>query len=797
MGLARRGARSGEIGQRLAGSAAALATDAVARGSVLWRALQFQIEQGRTPAMRRQHLTWPDGRRYRATAAGRRRGYSTGRIEEPTAAPAALVSTLLVLAVAIGSFVSASALWVKYASDLPDAHTIALLSLPQDSIIVDSSGQTTLADIHKEGYRHYEQHLTDMGTLLPQATIAIEDAKFYSEPGVDVASIVRAAWVDYHDHAAVQGASTITQQLVKLRLIGNKPSIDRKAKEAVLALQVEHDFNKKQILEMYLNTAFYGNNAYGIQAAAQTYFNVPTAKLNLAQASMLAGIPQNPTYNNPLANWDGARVRQHSVLQAMVRNHYINQLQADQAFAEDLTEPSHMFRDSNVVQAPGFVAFVLDELKARYGPDAPYRDGFRVTTTLNWAMEATAQKMIADQVGKYQSYGANVHQGAMVGIDPKTGEILSMVGSANAGDPGGQYNFAVWPPRNPGSSMKMFNYTAAIASGKFTMVTPILDTQITFAAAPGQTPYQPRNYDGGYHGTCQLQACFLNSFNIPAVKVEVEQGISNVVTMARTLGAPPWRCADPPGCSHFVNDDPLDAYGPSLTLGGYGETPLQMATGATVLAGGGILRQIHSVRKVGNADGAVIFTSDPNEGAKQVLDPKVAFIMDQIMSDDDNRAMVFGHHSNLTLPERRVASKTGTTDDFRDGWTVGFTPAIATAFWFGNPDSSPMPRGAEASEVAAPVWHNFMQWATDSALQEPGNDWFSEPAGLDHFNVNGKMQWFLPGTDPNTKQPPLPPGVTAAAPPTPKPSPTPPPEVPPPAAPPPVPTPTPGPPKKP
>nr|MDQ6918674.1 penicillin-binding transpeptidase domain-containing protein [Candidatus Dormibacteraeota bacterium] len=244
-------------------------------------------------------------------------------------------------------------------------------------------------------------------------------------------------------------------------------------------------------------------------------------------------------------------------------------------------------------------------------------------------------------------------------------------------------------------------------------------------------------------------------------------GIGNVVTMARAMGAPPWRRVSE---GVFVNNDPLDGYGPSLTLGGYGETPLQMATGASVLAGGGLLRQIHSVHSISSPDGLSIFKADPNQGAKQVIDPKVAFIMDQIMSDDSNRQAIFGRGSNLTLPDRRVASKTGTTDDYKDGWTVGFTPALATAFWFGNADSSAMPVGAEASEVAAPVWHQFMQYATTTVLQEPGGDWFAEPAGLDHFNVGGKLQWFLPGTNPGTPQPPLPPGVRVTAP---KPPPTP------------------------
>ncbi|GAC1657545.1 MAG: hypothetical protein NVS9B1_15520 [Candidatus Dormibacteraceae bacterium] len=779
MGIARRGSRAAEAGEDAGASSgdfvAGLGSALGAIGRWLWTGFQFQYTQGRAPATRSRRMEWQDGRRHRATAAGRRRGYGRpgGNGSTSSLRPAAAVSALLILGVAAASFVSASALWVRYSSDLPDARSIALATLPQDSIILDHDGSITLADIHKEGYRHYEQHLADMGKLLPAATIAIEDAKFYSEPGVDVASIVRAAWVDYTKHGAVQGASTITQQLVKLRLIGNKPTIDRKAREAILALQVEQDFNKGQILEMYLNTAFYGNNAYGIKAAAQSYYHVETAKLDLAQAAMLGGIPQNPTYNNPLVNWDGAKRRQHEVLAAMVRQRDITQAQADQAYAEDLTETTgHMFRDSNVIQAPGFVAYVVDELKARYGAEAPYRDGFHVLTTLNWDLQSHAQSMIAGNVSKFQGFGANVHQGAMVGIDPSTGAILSMVGSANPTDNGGQYNFAVWPPRNPGSSMKMFNYTAAIASGKYTMVTPIADTQITFPKVPGSPdpPYQPRNYDGGYHGTCQLQACFLNSYNIPAVKVEISQGIANVVTMARAMGAPPYHRV---GEGQFTNNDPLDSYGASLTLGGYGETPLQMATGASVLAGGGILRHIHGVHALLNNDGGLIFAEDPNEGAKQVLDPKVAFIMDQIMSDDDNRAAVFGHRSNLTLPDRRVASKTGTTDDFRDGWTVGFTPRLATAFWFGNPDYSPMPRGAEASEVAAPVWHDFMGYATTTVLKESPGDWFAEPAGLAHFTVNGKLQWFLPGTSPSTQAPPLPAGIVTYVPPPPSPSPAP------------------------
>ncbi|MDQ6691541.1 MAG: penicillin-binding protein, partial [Candidatus Dormibacteraeota bacterium] len=366
MGLVRRGGRSWD-GDRVSSAAATGVTAAMGAartyGSAVVNGFRFQVEEGRTATVRPRRRQWQDGRRWRASAAGRRRGI--GNSSRPAESPfavrlPALISLILVGAVAIGSFVSVSALWVKYAADLPDARSIALQTLPQDSIVYDSTGTQELADLHKQGYRHYEQRLGDMGKLLPAATIAIEDAKFYHEPGIDVGAIVRAAWVDYHNHGAVQGASTITQQLVKLRLLGNQPTIDRKAREAILALQVEQAFTKDQILEMYLNTAFYGNNAYGIKAAAKSYYHVDSGKLDLAQASMLAGIPQNPSYNNPLVNWPGAKRRQHDVLNAMVRQKEITRAEADVAFAQDLTEATgKMFRDANIIVAPGFSAFVL------------------------------------------------------------------------------------------------------------------------------------------------------------------------------------------------------------------------------------------------------------------------------------------------------------------------------------------------------------------------------------------------------------------------------------------------------
>ncbi len=661
-----------------------------------------------------------------------------------------------VLAVIVGTtFLATSPGVTAYINGLPDVRAIAAVPMTEDTLIYASDGTTLLADLHPSGHQQYYQPLSAMGTYLPSAAVAIEDHNFYSEPGVDAGALLRAAAVDLRAGAPVEGASTITQQLVKLTLVGNQPSISRKVEEALLAVEVERTYSKQQILEMYLNTVFFGNDAYGAAAAAKIYFHTTTAKLDLAQAALLAGLLRDPTYSNSFVNGSVAKARQGQVIDAMVRSKMITAAQAATALAEDLSAPNHIFSPENMILAPGFVSFVTDELVSRFGPSVTYGGGLRVVTTLDWAMQQTAQQMIQAQVRRY-GWG-NVHQGAMVALDPHSGAVMAMVGSADPNANGGQYNFAVWPPRNPGSSMKIYTYTAAIASGSFTMVSRVPDQPVSVPQGPGQPLYTPRNYDGSLHGTCQLQACFLNSLNIPAVRVELAlaNGPADVAQMARTMGAPPWHCQDPPACQHFTDNDPLSSYGASLTLGGWGETPLQMATGASVLAAQGVLHRPTSLASIATADGRPFYQLDPSSGAKQVIDPRVAYILEQIMSDDSNRAMIFGRGSSLTLPDHKVGSKTGTTDDYRDGWTVGYTPAVATAFWFGNADFSPMNPYLESTVIAAPVWHAFMEWTLNVDLKRPGSEWFAQPPGLLQYTVAGKVQWFLPGTSPyqTTPQP--------------------------------------------
>ena len=648
---------------------------------------------------------------------------------------------LVLILVAIPALILTSPGYLAFADRMPDVQVLNQ-SIPADTIIYASDGTTVLADLHGPGYQHYEEPLASMGTMLPNAIIAIEDRNFYSEPGVDPSGVARAAVVDWRAHGTVEGASTITQQLVKLRLIGSQPTLDRKVREALMSFEVERTYSKQQILEKYLNSAFFGNSAWGASAAAKIYFHKDTKDLDLAQASMLAGLVRGPTVYNPLINWQSARARQLQVLNSMVHTGSITGTEAATAYAEDISPPQHMFTPTNQILDAGFVRYVTAQLVNQFGSQITYGGGLKVVTTINQSLQHLAQNAITNNI--IQLSYRHVSQGALVALDPTTGAIIAMVSSANPNGDGGQYNLAVWPPRNPGSSMKIFTYTAAIASKKYTMVTRIPDGPFTYRDPVSGEAYTPRNYDGRYHGTLQLQQCMGNSLNIPAVKVELGIGVSSVVGMARTMGAPPYQLHyDAQGNPNYTADDPLNTYGPSLTLGGYGETPLQMATGASVLAAQGILRQPYAIENI-SRNGTFFYQHKKDDGV-QVLDPKVAFIMEQIMSNDNNRAMIFGRHSLLTLPNRHVGVKTGTSDSFADAWTVGYTPHLVAAVWTGNPDwRQKMTKDSDSYVVAAPAWHTFMQTALDDLRL--GDEWFSEPAGLTHKTVGGQPAWFLPGT---------------------------------------------------
>jgi len=610
------------------------------------------------------------------------------------------------------------------AGGLPSIGGISASRLPQDTLIYDRKG-SLLADIGEGGNHRIVVPLSRISPLLTRATIAIEDRSFYHNPGIDIGGILRAAVTDFTDRRIVEGGSTITQQLVKQLFIGPRPpdTFQRKLREAMLALAMTAHDSKSEILDLYMNTIYYGDQAYGAEAAAETYFDTSARDLTLSQAAMLAGLPQAPTANSPVLHPRQAKRRQREVLQAMVSQRNITPEQSSAA----ATAPLSIFPQQNMEQAPHFVDFVEQVMRQSLQLDPAAGKGYRVYTSLDLGLQQKAEAAVRQQVARAGSY-YGFHDGSLVSLDPRSGEVLALVGGADYAQPGGQMDMALLP-RQPGSAFKLFTYTAAIEQRVVNMVTPILDAPLAFPSGggpDGRQPYVPHNYDRRFHGMVPAELALGNSLNIPALKVELKTGISQVVEEARSMGV-------------TSLTQPAGSYGMSLTLGGYPVSVLDMATGAATLADLGVRHRPAAVLRVTDAAGRPLYTYEVQSNAAQVVSPPTAFIMGAMLSDDRNRCLEFGCGGALTLPGRQVAAKTGTTENFRDNWTVGYTPTLATAVWVGNPDNQTMAHYSTGIVGAAPIWHMFML----EALQGTPKRWFQPPAGLDRLGAD----YFLPGTE--------------------------------------------------
>jgi len=619
---------------------------------------------------------------------------------------------------------------------LPSTANLSTARLPLSTRIYDRTGTILLAEIHQGSERRRIVPLKQVAPAMQQATIAVEDRSFYQHGGLNLLRTGQAGLDDLLHLRFNQGGSTITQQLVKNIYLSEDRSVLRKLDEAILAVEIEHQYSKAQILEAYLNRIYYGNRSYGIEAAAQTYFGKPASQLSLAEASFLAGLPQAPTELDPITNFNGAKGRQRVVLDAMVRNHAITPAQADSAYAQKLTPQKASTADD--VKAPGFVHWVAAQLEKTYGGELLKNGGLTVITSLDWNLQSIAERQVREKVMALQ--GQHVTDGALVALDPKTGAVLAMVGSAGPDVPGGQYNMAI-TPRQPGSAFKIFTYTAAVESQKFTMGSWVLDQPINVRMPDGST-YTPHNYDGSYHGWQPLPFALGNSFNIPAVKVELGTGTDRVVDVARRMGL-------------TSLNQPASSYQPSLTLGGYEVPLIEMAAGAATLAAQGTYEHPQPILRITAHDGSTLYRFDPARNGKPALSPQVSFIMGQMLSDDRNRSLAFGRNSDLVIPGHHVAAKTGTTNDFRDNLTVGFTPNLAVAVWVGNADHTPM-RHVSGIVGAAPIFHGFMT----EALSGQPDGWFAVPDGLHTVNMNGYTAYLLPGSEPvaQSQQPPAPAG---------------------------------------
>ncbi|HXM57150.1 MAG TPA: transglycosylase domain-containing protein [Candidatus Dormibacteraeota bacterium] len=635
---------------------------------------------------------------------------------------------------------------------LPSVDAVMRSALPNDTLVYDRTGTVLLADIQQPGSQHTDVSLGAMGRWLPGATVATDDPGFWSEPGIDPGRIAGAAAGGVRGQSGGDTGSTIVTRLIRLRL-GQPEGLAGRVRAAALAVRVAAAVPKERILAAYLNALPYGNRAVGVEAAAITYFQIDAAQLDLAQATLIAGLPEAPNDLDPLHNLPGAKARQREVLDAMVRSHAIGREQADQAAAE----PLRILSPTNLFVAPDFVHYVEQELTSRYGQGALSQPGFTVISTLDWGLQQQAERALQQALDANQA--RRVSAGALTAVDPRTGEILALAAAAPSGRVQPQYDFAFRTPRSPGSTFRMFTYAAAIASGRYTMVTPVTDAPITIEMGQGEPSYQPRNFDQRSHGVCELRACLGNGLDVPAVEVEFGTGIPAVLATARALGAPPLvPHFSPDGTTlPFTTDDPPATFGPSLTLGGYGETPLLMATGAATLAAGGVRRDAEALQRVVRSDGQAIFQARPGAGTR-AIDAGAAYVAGQMLSDDADRVAVYGPASPLSLPGRHAAAVSGTAETFSDAWTVGYTPSLAAAVWMGNADYGAMQYGTDGGIlVAAPAWHQFMQAALDQLGK--GDDWYTPPGDVRAADVNGRPAWFLPGTSPATPAPPLPANV--------------------------------------
>ncbi len=598
----------------------------------------------------------------------------------------------------LGSVVTISA-FAYIAKDLPSPGSVNKRVIIESTKIYDRTGNHLLYEVHGEEKRTiipFEQ----MPEVVRAATLALEDQDFYNHHGIKITSIIRSILKDLVQFSKSQGGSTITQQFVKNSLLSNEKTIIRKIKEVILSLEMETKFSKDEILAMYLNEIPYGSNAYGIEAATQTFFGKPARELTLDEAALLAALPQATTYYSPYGSHiDALIARKNHTLRTMAKLGYITEEQAEQAVEVKTLEKISPQKD--IIAAPHFVMYIKDILQQRYGDKAIEEGGLKVITTLDWEKQQIAEQAVREGVEKNTKWKAE--NAALVAIDPKTGQILAMVGSKDYFDKSidGQVNVAI-RDRQPGSSFKPYVYLTAFTKG-YLPETMLYDVKTQFETAEGKS-YEPNNYDGKFHGPLPMKKALGGSLNVPAVKTLYLVGVKDATTLAKNLGIT------------GLNDP--SRLGLSLVLGGGEVKLLDHVSAYATLAQGGVKHQKSAILRIEDTKGAVLEEFKPDAG-ERVVEEKYVAMLDSVLSNNENRAWVFGDKSPLLFESRSVAAKTGTTNEFRDGWTIGYTPSLAVGVWAGNNDNSQMVEGADGVNVAAPIWRTFLDKAlANYAIEE-------------------------------------------------------------------------------
>jgi 1A family penicillin-binding protein len=615
-------------------------------------------------------------------------------------------------------------LMLIFIQDLPSPRELSLRQIPQTTKIFDRNG-ILLSEIYASQNRTLIT-LNDVPKHLQQATLAIEDKNFYKHPGFDIASIIRALKENFIEGKRIQGGSTLTQQLIKSSMLTSEKSISRKIKEIALAFWAERIYTKDQIFEMYFNQVPYGGTAWGIEAASEVYFDKHVSKLSLAESTFLAGITAAPSAYSPYGSqptlWKN---RQAEVLNRMVSLGYITKEQAIAAHKQEL----HFNRPQAALHAPHFVAYIKEILVKKYGLAMVEKGGLQVTTTLDLKTQQMAEKIVREEVAN-ATY-LNLTNGAAVITDPKNGDIIAMVGSKNFNDPdGGKVNIAT-SLRQPGSTVKVITYAAALAKG-VTAATILEDTPTSFPSV-NAPPYIPVNYDGRYYGRVPVRFALANSLNLPAVKLLNQIGVDTMVNLGRDMGIENWETSKD--------------YGLAVTLGGTEVTMLDMATVNGTLANQGIRVDLHPILRITDYKNNIIEQKTETEGYR-VLPKGVAFIVSDILSDNIARSSAFGPNSPLVITNHKVSVKTGTSDNKRDNWTIGYTNNYVVTVWVGNNDNSPMSQSlASGITGAAPIWHRIMS----QLLEKQTETTPTPPTDVIAVNCFGRTEYFLKGTEQNLR----------------------------------------------
>lgn len=606
-----------------------------------------------------------------------------------------------------------------FISDLPTLDKLSVAEIPQTTKLYDRNG-----NLLYEFYAGQNRTIVSLNTLpdyLKEATIAIEDQNFYSHPGFDIRGISRAIVANITNDT-LQGGSTITQQLIKSAILTPETTLTRKLKEAVLAVLAEREYTKDEILELYFNYIPYGGTAWGVEAAAQTYFGKSASEVTLSEAAFLAGLPKAPSVYSPYINSKAAwKKRQWEVLQAMVRDGYINEVEAHNAYSQSLAFKS----PQTSIKAPHFVMYVKDELVKKYGLYEVERGGLHIKTSIDLDMQSYVEEQVRQTV--FENGYLGIGNAAALVTDPKNGDILAMVGSKDFFDEENDGNVNLTTSlRQPGSTIKLIAYTAALENG-FSESSVLQDTPITIEI-PGAESYKPVNYDGRFHGMVPLRLAFANSYNIPAVRIAEKIGPDLIAEYGRKMGISSWK--------------PDSYYGLSIALGGKEVTMLDLATAYGVIANEGQKAELDPILEVRDNAGKILY--EKKENPVQVIDRGIAFIIEDILSDNRARSSAFGANSLLNIPGKRVSVKTGTTDNKRDNWTIGFTNDYVVATWVGNNDNTPLsPTLASGITGAAPLWRNIMENIISDKVEES----ISVPNNLISKNCFGYDAYFLIGTE--------------------------------------------------